>query len=83
MAQLDGGNDGLNTVIPYRDDEYRRRRPRLQVSLKEVLRIDDHVGLYPMLDGFAKLLEQHRLAIVQRVGYSNPNRSHFESMAIW
>jgi uncharacterized protein (DUF1501 family) len=83
VVQLDGGNDGLSTVIPYRDDEYRRRRPRLQVSAKEVLRIDDHVGLHPALDGFAKLLEQHRLAIVQSVGYPNPNRSHFESMAIW
>ncbi|MFI5453827.1 MAG: DUF1501 domain-containing protein [Isosphaerales bacterium] len=83
VVQLDGGNDGLNTVVPYRDDEYRQLRPRLQVSAKEVLRIDDHVGLHPALDGFAKLLEQHRLAIVQSVGYPNPNRSHFESMAIW
>jgi uncharacterized protein (DUF1501 family) len=83
VVQLDGGNDGLNTVVPYRDEEYRKRRPRLQVAAKEVRKIDDHVGLHPALDAFSKLLESERLAIVQSVGYPNPNRSHFESMAIW
>ena len=83
VVQLDGGNDGLNTVVPYRDDEYRKRRPTIQVPAAEVRKIDDHVGLHPSLDGFSKLLEQQRLAIVQSVGYPNPNRSHFESMAIW
>jgi uncharacterized protein (DUF1501 family) len=83
VVQLDGGNDGLNTVVPHRDDEYRKRRPTLQISSKEVLRVDDHVGLHPVLVDFAKLLEQQRLAIVQSVGYPNPNRSHFESMATW
>jgi uncharacterized protein (DUF1501 family) len=83
VVQLDGGNDGLNTVIPHGDDEYRKRRPTLQIGSKEVLRVDDHVGLHPVLGDFAKLLEQQRLAIVQSVGYPNPNRSHFESMAIW
>jgi len=83
VVQLDGGNDGLNTVIPHGDDEYRKRRPTLQIGSKEVLKVDDHVGLHPVLNDFAKLLEQQRLAIVQSVGYPNPNRSHFESMAIW
>jgi uncharacterized protein (DUF1501 family) len=83
VVQLDGGNDGLNTVVPYRDDEYRKRRPKLAIPAAEVKRIDDRVGLHPSLDGFAKLLEQGRLAIVQGVGYPNPNRSHFDSMAIW
>ena len=83
VVQLDGGNDGLNTVVPYRDDEYRKQRPTIQISAADVKKIDDHVGLHPQLDGFAKLLEQKRLAIVQSVGYPNPNRSHFESMAIW
>ena len=83
VVQLDGGNDGLNTVIPYRDDEYRKRRPRIQIGAGEVKKIDDHVGLHPQLEGFSKLLEQQRLAIVQSVGYPNPNRSHFESMATW
>ncbi len=83
VVQLDGGNDGLNTVIPYRDDEYRKRRPRIQIGAGEVRNVDDHVGLHPSLEGFSKLLEQQQLAIVQSVGYPNPNRSHFESMAIW
>ncbi len=83
VVQLDGGNDGLNTVIPYRDEEYRKRRPMIQIPAADVRKIDDRVGLHPSLDGFSKLLEQQRLAIVQSVGYPNPNRSHFESMAIW
>ncbi len=83
VVQLDGGNDGLNTVVPYRDDEYRKRRPRLAIPAAEVKKVDDRIGLHPQLEGFSKLLEQHRLAIVQGVGYPNPNRSHFDSMAIW
>jgi uncharacterized protein (DUF1501 family) len=83
VVQLDGGNDGLNTVVPYNDDAYRKQRPRIQIGPGEVRKIDDHVGLHPSLEGFSKLLEQQRLAIVQSVGYPNPNRSHFESMATW
>ncbi|WP_406699203.1 DUF1501 domain-containing protein [Singulisphaera sp. Ch08] len=83
VVQLDGGNDGLNTVVPYRDDEYRKRRPKLAIPADEVRKVDDQVGLHPMLEPFSRLLEQDRLAIVQGVGYPNPNRSHFESMAIW
>jgi uncharacterized protein (DUF1501 family) len=83
VVQLDGGNDGLNTVVPYRDDEYRKRRPKLAIPAGEVKKVDDRVGLHPMLEPFSKLLEQGRLAIVQGVGYPNPNRSHFDSMAIW
>jgi uncharacterized protein (DUF1501 family) len=83
VVQLDGGNDGLNTVVPYKDDEYRKRRPKLAIPAAEVKKIDDRMGLHPQLDAFAKLLEQQRLAIVQSAGYPNPNRSHFDSMAIW
>jgi uncharacterized protein (DUF1501 family) len=83
VLQLDGGNDGLNTVVPYTDEEYRKRRPRLGLSAKGLHKVDDRIGLHPALRGFAKLLEGHQLAIVQSVGYPNPNRSHFESMAIW
>jgi uncharacterized protein (DUF1501 family) len=83
VVQLNGGNDGLNTVVPYRDDEYRKRRPTIQVAATEVKKIDDHIGFHPQLDAFAKLLEAQKLAIVQSVGYPNPNRSHFESMAVW
>src|SRR5207302_2605835 len=83
VLELNGGNDGLNTVIPYRDEEYCKRRPKLRVASEKVRKIDDHVGLHPSLGGLAKLLDDHQLAIVQSVGYPNPNRSHFESMAIW
>jgi uncharacterized protein (DUF1501 family) len=83
VVQLDGGNDGLNTVAPYKDDEYRKHRARLRLDEKSVVKIDDHVGFHPALRGFAKLLQDRQLAIVQSVGYPNPNRSHFESMAIW
>jgi uncharacterized protein (DUF1501 family) len=83
VLELSGGNDGLNTVVPYTDDNYRKSRPRLQVAARSVLKIDGRVGFHPALRGFAKLLEERRLAVVQSVGYPNPNRSHFESMAIW
>ena len=83
VLQLDGGNDGLNTVVPYGDDNYRKHRPHLQVPKNQVRRIDDRMGLHPALAGLEQLLQKGRLAIVQGVGYPNPNRSHFESMAIW
>ncbi len=83
VVQLDGGNDGLNTVVPHGDDIYQKSRPKLRLKASDLKRIDDHVGLHPALEGFAKLLEDGRLAIVQSVGYPNPNRSHFESMAVW
>ena len=69
VVQLDGGNDGLNTVVPYRDDEYRKHRPKLAIGASEVRKVDDRIGLHPSLEPFSKLLEQQRLAIVQGVGY--------------
>ncbi len=83
VVQLDGGNDGLNTVVPYADDEYRKHRPKLQIPAANVLKINERIGFHPALSGFAKLLEGNNLAVVQSVGYPNPNRSHFESMAAW
>jgi uncharacterized protein (DUF1501 family) len=83
VVQLDGGNDGLNTVVPFNDDDYRKARPRLQIGEKTVLKIDDRVGFHPALTGFAKLLESRQLSVVQSVGYPNPSRSHFDSMATW
>jgi uncharacterized protein (DUF1501 family) len=83
VLQLDGGNDGLNTIVPYADDVYIKSRPKLHLNANVVAKIDDHVGFHPALVGFPKLLEDKQLAIVQSVGYPNPNRSHFESMAIW
>ena len=83
IIQLSGGNDGLNTVIPYNHDVYRRSRPQLAIAADQVLKVDDDLGFHPSLRGFADLLEENRLAVVQGVGYPGPNRSHFESMDIW
>jgi uncharacterized protein (DUF1501 family) len=83
VVQLDGGNDGLNTVIPYADDGYHRSRPRLRVRPEDLIKLTDRVGLPRSMQAAAKLVEDGRLAIVQGVGYPNPNRSHFHSMAIW
>jgi uncharacterized protein (DUF1501 family) len=83
VVQLDGGNDGLNTVVPYRDDIYHKSRPRLRLPGDRLHKIDDHIGLHGSLVGFSKLLQSQQLAVVQSAGYPNPNRSHFESMAIW
>jgi uncharacterized protein (DUF1501 family) len=83
VVQLDGGNDGINTVVPYKDEGYARHRSVLRLSPSGLLKIADGVGFHPSLAGFARLLESGRLAVVPGVGYPNPNRSHFESMAIW
>jgi len=83
VVQLSGGNDGLNTVVPFADEVYRRRRPSLALDAGQLLKIDETTGLHPSLKGMVKLLESQQLAIVQGVGYPNPNRSHFESMDIW
>lgn len=83
VVQLSGGNDGLNTVIPYRDPLYARNRVALRIAPSAVLPLADGIGLHPQMRGMAELFERGRLAIVQGVGYPNPNRSHFESMDIW
>jgi uncharacterized protein (DUF1501 family) len=83
VVQLDGGNDGLNTVIPFGDEHYVRHRPTLKIPASKVRKLDKTVGLHPEMKGAAKLFDAGRLAIVQGVGYPNPNRSHFESMSIW
>jgi uncharacterized protein (DUF1501 family) len=83
VVQLSGGNDGLNTVIPYADEEYRKNRFTLAIDSGVIRKIDDAVGFHYSMEGFSKLLEDSRLAILQGVGYPNPNRSHFESMDLW
>ncbi len=83
VLQLSGGNDGLNTVIPYGDDEYYKNRFTLAINKNSILKIDDHVGFHPSMTGFHQLLQSGQLAVVQGVGYPNPNRSHFESMDLW
>ncbi|MBI2301905.1 MAG: DUF1501 domain-containing protein [Armatimonadetes bacterium] len=83
VLQLAGGNDGLNTLVPYGDDAYQRARPKLAVQANDVLRISDYVGLHPNLAPLKALYDQGRLAPLQGAGYPNPNRSHFRSMEIW
>src|SRR5262245_24949410 len=74
VLQLDGGNDGLNTVVPYADPDYRKSRPKLQIGADRVLKIDDHIGFHPELRGLNQVLEKKQLAVIQSVGYPNPNR---------
>lgn len=83
VVQLSGGNDGLNTVVPYSDDAYRAVRPKLAIATSDVLKCDDAVGFHPSLKAMRELLDDGKLAVVQNVGYDQPNRSHFESMDIW
>ncbi|MCA9182350.1 MAG: DUF1501 domain-containing protein, partial [Planctomycetales bacterium] len=80
---MSGGNDGLNTVVPYLDELYRAARPTLALARDSVIRIDDQLALHGSMTGLARLLEDGMLGIVQGVGYDQPNRSHFESMDIW
>lgn len=83
IVQLAGGNDGLNTVIPYEDDAYHRARPVLGHDAKSVLKIDNYIGLHPNLAPLKELFDDARMSIVQGVGYPNPNRSHFRATDIW
>src|SRR5438132_2895352 len=83
VLEMSGGNDGLNTVIPYTDDLYHKARYSLRQTKDTVIRLDDHVGLHPGMQGMRPLWEQGQLAVVQGVGYPNPERSHFEAMDIW
>ncbi|NUL83409.1 MAG: DUF1501 domain-containing protein [Armatimonadetes bacterium] len=83
VLQLTGGNDGLNTVIPYSNSSYYRLRQNLAIRENTVIKLDDRVGLHPALTGLKDLFDQKKVAILQGVGYPNPNRSHFRSMEIW
>jgi len=83
VLQLSGGNDGLNTVIPVRNDIYYRSRPHLGIEKEKALTITDEAALHPALTGFRELYEDGSLGILNAVGYPNPDRSHFRSMDIW
>ncbi|HWG44898.1 MAG TPA: DUF1501 domain-containing protein [Gemmataceae bacterium] len=83
VIEMNGGNDGLNTVIPYADDLYHKYRPTLKQTKDQVVRLNDQLGLNPGMQSFRQLWNQGQLAVVQGVGYPNPDRSHFESMDIW
>ena len=83
ILQLSGGNDGLNTVIPVRNDIYYKSRPRIGIKKEKSLLIGDEVGLHPSLTSFADAFNDGSMAILNSVGYPNPDRSHFRSMDIW
>lgn len=83
VVQLGGGNDGLNTVIPFTDEAYYRARPSLAVPAKDVIRVTDTLGLHPNLGKVKGLYDKGGMAVIQGVGYPNPSRSHFKSMEIW
>ena len=83
VVQMSGGNDGLNTVIPYADEAYRAARPKLAIPTRDVLKCDDEFGLHPSLTGLQELLQDSQFTAIGNVGYDKPNRSHFESMDIW
>ncbi len=83
VVQLTGGNDGLNTVIPFNNDLYAKYRPTLKIPVEQIKKIDDSIGLHPSLEGLHGLLDEKALCVVQGVGYPNPSQSHFRSMDIW
>ncbi len=83
VLELSGGNDGLNTVIPYGDDAYYRLRPHLGIHRKDLRPIDDHFGFSGGMVGFERLYKEGKLGIVHGCGYPNPSFSHFTSMSYW
>ena len=83
LIELKGANDGLNTVIPYADPAYASLRPRLAIARDQVLPLSEREGLHPSLQPFMALWDKKELAVVQGLGYPNPNQSHFRSIEIW
>jgi uncharacterized protein (DUF1501 family) len=83
VVQMAGGNDGLNTIVPVRNDLYYKNRPNLAIAKDDTLPLTDELGLNPAAEGFKALYDEGLLSIVQGIGYPNHNRSHFKSMDIW
>jgi uncharacterized protein (DUF1501 family) len=83
VMELSGGNDGLNTLVPYADDAYYRHRPSIGIRAAKLRKIDDHHGFSPGMAGFERLYKEGQLAIVHGCGYDQPSFSHFTSMAYW
>lgn len=83
LIHLAGGNDGLNTLIPYTDDNYYRQRPRISIPPQRILKLNESWGLHPACDGLRDLYDNGHLSVVQNVGYPEPNRTHFGSNLIW
>ena len=83
VVELDGGNDGLNTVVPYGDDAYYRQRPKIAIPAEQVLPIDDYFGFHPSLAGFERLYKEGKFALIHGCGYDDPILSHFAAMGFW
>ncbi|HVU06916.1 MAG TPA: DUF1501 domain-containing protein [Verrucomicrobiae bacterium] len=83
VLQMAGGNDGINTVVPYASDFYHKARPRIGLKAGDILKLNGEIGLHGAMTGFKELYDSGNLAVVQGVGYPNPNRSHFRSTEIW
>jgi len=83
VLQMAGGNDGLNTIVPFANDHYARARSRLRLSANNVLKLNSDLGFHPELAGLKSLYDAVELCVAQGVGYPNPNRSHFRSTEIW
>jgi uncharacterized protein (DUF1501 family) len=83
VVELTGGNDGVNTVIPFGDDAYYRNRPTIGIPAAKVRKIDDHFGFHPSMAGVERLYKDGKFAVVHGCGYERPSLSHFESMGFW
>ena len=83
LVNLQGGNDGLNCVVPHGDAQYYRQRPSLAIPSGDVLHIDEKLGFNPSMRSFKRLYDNGSVAVVQSVGYPNPDHSHFRSTEIW
>jgi uncharacterized protein (DUF1501 family) len=83
IIQLDGGNDGLNTIVPFRNDIYYKSRPSLAIKDNDLIKATDDIGFHSSLKPLKRLYDKGYLSIINNVGYPNPNRSHFRSMDIW
>ncbi len=83
MIQLNGGNDCLNTVIPYNSGLYYDYRPNVSIPQEDVLPIDVNFGFHPSMDPMRQLWDEGKVAVINGIGYPNPNRSHFRSMDVW
>jgi uncharacterized protein (DUF1501 family) len=83
VVQLSGGNDGLNTIIPYRNDIYHKLRPQIGKSETEILKLNDDLAFNPVMDKLKGIYDDGKMSIINSVGYPNPDRSHFRSMDIW
>ncbi|MBL3599407.1 MAG: DUF1501 domain-containing protein [gamma proteobacterium endosymbiont of Lamellibrachia anaximandri] len=83
LLELNGGNDGINTLIPYRESAYYRQRPTLALPVDQILQLNEQTGMHPALESLMPLWEAGEMAWIQGLGYPQPNRSHFRSIAIW